>query len=147
MQSVRFLVTFAGDLRQRVVSYLQNMYRSIQSDSVGYFAAYDDLASLNKAITYILQNEVAINVKIIVVKRDRTDPMISKIAACTRMMARCYRKLKFDFIVVEGDFSPELVASVSEVIGTPRNFLFMACSDERVSQDIASYGGVRMVTH
>jgi hypothetical protein len=56
-------------------------------------------------------------------------------------------QMVLDLVLVQGSFTPGVVAQVSMRLGIPRNFMFMVCPNERFPYDLGDFGGIRIVTH
>jgi hypothetical protein len=52
-----------------------------------------------------------------------------------------------DLVLVQGRFSPSVVAQISTRLGVPRNFMFMVCPNEHFPYDVGDFGGIRIITH
>ena len=57
--------------------------------------------------------------------------------------------MKLDFVAIstKRNFDGPLVADISEKLGVPIHFMFISCPGESFRADIASLGGVRLITH
>eukprot|EP00286_Rhodomonas_abbreviata_P016730 CAMPEP_0181342372 /NCGR_PEP_ID=MMETSP1101-20121128/30960_1 /TAXON_ID=46948 /ORGANISM="Rhodomonas abbreviata, Strain Caron Lab Isolate" /LENGTH=681 /DNA_ID=CAMNT_0023453815 /DNA_START=178 /DNA_END=2223 /DNA_ORIENTATION=- len=119
----------------------------IRSQKVVFFAKNDNLEVLSKAVNYVQNNELTKWLKVVYVYEDLNDPMIKAIAENLRVVDRCFPKVVIDLVLVQGTFTPELVAQVSQRVGVPRNFMFIACPGERFPFDVADFGGIRLITH
>lgn len=56
-------------------------------------------------------------------------------------------QMVMDLVLVQGNFTPSVVAQVSTRLGVPRNFMFMVCPGERFPYDLGDFGGIRIITH
>mmetsp|Transcript_74677 Transcript_74677/g.199989 ORF Transcript_74677/g.199989 Transcript_74677/m.199989 type:complete len:139 (-) Transcript_74677:150-566(-) len=133
--------------QDRFAGVTQMAMDKIRSQKVVFFAKNDNLEVLNKAVSYVQQNELTKWLKVCYVYRDLNDPMIRAIAENLRVIDRCFPKIVVDLVLVQGTFSPEVVAQVSARLGVPRNFMFIACPGDRFPHDLADFGGVRLITH
>uniref|UniRef100_A0A7S0ESQ3 Amino acid permease/ SLC12A domain-containing protein n=1 Tax=Hanusia phi TaxID=3032 RepID=A0A7S0ESQ3_9CRYP len=134
-------------LQDRFAGVTQLAMDKIRSQKVVFFAKNDNLEVLNKAVSYVQQNELTRWLKVVYVYEDLNDPMIKAIAENLRVIDRCFPKMVIDLVLVQGTFSPEVVAQISSRLGVPRNFMFIACPGDRFPHDIGDFGGVRMITH
>jgi len=119
----------------------------IRSQKVVFFATNENLEVLSKAVAYIQQNELTKWIKIVYVYEDLNDPVIRALADNLRVIDRCYPKMVMDLVLVQGYFTPSVVAQVSTRLGVPRNFMFMVCPGERFPYDLGDFGGIRIITH
>jgi hypothetical protein len=56
-------------------------------------------------------------------------------------------QMVMDLVLVQGRFSPSVVAQISTRLGVPRNFMFMVCPNEHFPYDVGDFGGIRIITH
>ena len=56
-------------------------------------------------------------------------------------------QIVMDLVLVQGSFTPAVVAQISTRLGVPRNFMFMVCPNERFPYDLGDFGGIRIITH
>jgi len=110
-----------------------------------FFAKTDDPAVLNKAILYVRDNEQSMNVHIVHVYNPEVGPP-PKLAEYVTLLDQVYPKMTVSLDLVQGKFSPAMVQRISEKMGVPPNFMFIACPDEKMGS-IADFGGVRLITH
>ena len=134
-------------LQDRFAGITQMAMDKIRSQKVVFFAKNDNLEVLNKAVAYVQSNELTKWLKVVYVYEDISDPMIKAIAENLRVIDRCFPKIVIDFVLVQGRFSPEVVAQVSSRLGVQRNFMFISCPGDRFPHDIGDFGGIRMITH
>ena len=119
----------------------------IRSQKVVFFASNENLEVLSKAVAYIQQNELTKWVKIVYIYEDLNDPVIRALADNLRVIDRCFPKMVMDLVLVQGQFTPSVVAQISTRLGVPRNFMFMVCPNERFPYDLGDFGGIRIITH
>eukprot|EP01127_Copromyxa_protea_P002909 TRINITY_DN12829_c0_g1_i1.p1 TRINITY_DN12829_c0_g1~~TRINITY_DN12829_c0_g1_i1.p1 ORF type:complete len:648 (+),score=140.32 TRINITY_DN12829_c0_g1_i1:60-2003(+) len=118
----------------------------LQSAQVAFFTRRGKLSVINKAILYIRDNEVADKIKIIHCY-ENVDDIPKKMVQNWETMDRCYPKISIDLVLVHGKFSPGLVDYVSTKHNIPKNFMFLTCPDDQFPNNIAEFGGVRLITH
>jgi len=132
--------------RQRAETRISGWIQEINSQCVVFFASKDDPAYLNKAILYVRDNELTNWIKIVHVYDGDAPP--SDFVANIRFLDLCYPKIRLDLITVKGTFNPETVEKLSNIFNIPKNFMFFACPHtNQLPHAIASFGGVRMITH
>jgi amino acid transporter len=134
-------------LQDRFAGVTQMAMDKIRSQKVVFFAKNDNLEVLTKAVSYVQQNELTKWLKVCYVYQDLNDPMIRAIAENLRVIDRCFPKIVIDLVLVQGSFTPEIVAQISARLGVPRNFMFISCPGDRFPHDLADFGGVRLITH
>ncbi|HEY5825039.1 MAG TPA: APC family permease, partial [Cyclobacteriaceae bacterium] len=90
-----------------------------------YFSKADSIASLNKVMMYVQENEVTNKLKIVTVLG--TDQKISEaFLKDIDVLDRAYPDISIEFIQLQGTFTPELIARLSAEWKIPINFMFIA---------------------
>jgi len=132
--------------RARAVNKISGWIAEINSQCVVFFASKDDPAYLNKAILYCRDNELTNWIKIVHVYDGERPP--DNFVKNIEFLDHCYPKIRLDLITVKGVFNPETVEKLSQMLSVPKNFMFFACPHtNQLPHAIASFGGVRMITH
>ncbi len=121
------------------------------------------LSVLNKAITYIRDNEFTDRVIVVHLYEGdiQAEPLKSKmhrIQTNVRILDRMYPKSRISLVFARGRFGKDAVAKVSELLKVPRNFMFMGApaalpalappaEATPLTTNIAELGGLRLITH
>eukprot|EP01126_Amoeba_proteus_P064976 TRINITY_DN9161_c0_g2_i3.p2 TRINITY_DN9161_c0_g2~~TRINITY_DN9161_c0_g2_i3.p2 ORF type:complete len:114 (-),score=15.92 TRINITY_DN9161_c0_g2_i3:212-553(-) len=113
---------------------------------MAFFTRRGKLSVLNKALLYIKENEITDKIKIIHCY-ERQEDIPPKLVDNVKILDRCYPKARIDLLMVRGKFSPAMVDHLSQVHSLPKNFMFITCPDDRFPNNIAEFGGVRLITH
>jgi len=133
------LNNFMGD-------WLKLQIKAIQDTDIVFFTRRGKLSVINKAILYIRENELTDKIKIIHCY-ETEDDIPAKLIANVKIMDRCYPKTTIDLFMVRGKFSPSMVHHLSEKLDIPKNFMFLTCPNGKFPNNIAEFGGVRLITH
>ncbi|HFA48353.1 MAG TPA: APC family permease, partial [Bacteroidetes bacterium] len=104
----------------------------------------DNISTLNKVMLYISKNEHTKRMKIVVVKNDK-HKVPEKLAQEIDFLDREYPEIDIEFVVEEGEFSPELIKELSKKWGIPINFMFIGSPSEKFPYKIEELGGVRLI--
>lgn len=131
---------FNAALQARVVRQV----RRINSMSVVYFTRGDDLATLNRAALYVLENEQTQHMTVVYVYGDEKD-IPSRLANHLQTIDHLYPKLRIDFLAVKGVFGPELIERLSKVLKVSKNYMFIGTPGDHFPHRIDSLGGVRLI--
>lgn len=123
-----------------VVEYIAR----INSITVIYFTKGDDLANLNRAALYVLENEQTRWLKVVHVF-EREEEIPPTLAEHLRTIDHMYPNLKIDFIAVRGVFSPDLIDRLSRRLNVPKNYMFIGTPGDRFPHEIEDLGGVRLI--
>ena len=116
----------------------------INSQEFVFFTKGDNIANLNQVMLYISKNEHTRKLKLVFVTNEN-NPVPVNLAQEVDFLDREYPAIKIEFIIEEGIFSPELIASLSERWNIPINFMFIGSPSDRFPYKIADLGGVRLI--
>ena len=109
-----------------------------------YFTKGDNVATLNKVMLYITENEHTRKLKIVIIENEKTI-MPAELPQEINFLDREYPKIDIDFIRLKGDFSPKLIHELSEKWNIPINFMFIASPGDKFPYRIEELGGVRLI--
>jgi hypothetical protein len=109
-----------------------------------YFTKGDDMATLNQAALYVLDNEQTSRLKVIHVY-DAGHAVPADLAEHLRVIDHLYPHLRIDIVAVKGTFGPELVEALSRRLRIPKNCMFIGTPGDRSPHRIEDLGGVRVV--
>jgi len=127
--------------RQRTLN--RSLTRLYQQNFI-LFSKGDDIATLNKVMMYLHENEVTNKIKIVSVldKHQQPDP---KFLADFDTLDRAYPDVDMEYIILVGKFTPELVDDLSKKWNIPKNFMFISSPGEKFSYRVDELGGVRLI--
>jgi len=125
-------------------NWIQMEIKKIWGQQLVYFTKNDDISILNKAVLYARDNELTNWMKVVHVYTDNPPPQL---AQDVKTLDRVYPKTRIDLVLVKGEFNPQLVDSLSQIIGVPKNFMFISSPGEKFPHDLADFGGIRLITH
>ncbi|WP_100074643.1 APC family permease [Chryseobacterium camelliae] len=127
--------------RQRTLN--RSLTRLYQQNFI-FFSKGDDIATLNKVMMYLHENEVTNKIKIVSVldKHQQPDP---KFLADFDTLDRAYPDVDMEYIILVGKFTPELVDDLSKKWNIPKNFMFISSPGEKFSYRVDELGGVRLI--
>jgi amino acid transporter len=128
----------------RLDRHIEETIDKINSQEFVFFTKDDDIATLNKVMLYISKNEHTKKLKIVIVKNDNIQ-VPERLEEELKFLDREYPEIDIEFIVKEGEFSPELIASLSEKWGIPINFMFIGSPGDKFPYKIEDLGGVRLI--
>ncbi|WP_274474132.1 APC family permease [Mangrovimonas aestuarii] len=109
-----------------------------------FFTKDDDVATLNKVMLYIKNNEHTRKLKIVTVLgkgRELPKDMTRDID----VLDREYPEIKIEFIQLEGEFGPDLIEELSREWNIPINFMFIGSPGDHFPYHIEDLGGVRLI--
>jgi amino acid transporter len=129
-----------GGLPQRIRQKIDD----INAQQLVFFTRGDNLANLNAAMLYIRQNEPTNRVKIVTVVKDRGD-VPPRLHDHLRFLDEAYPHIDIEFVVVEGEFGPELIQRLSKEWGIPVNLMFIGSPGDHLIYELSELGGVRLI--
>lgn len=124
--------------------HLQKEMRKLNKQPFVYFTKGDNIATLNKVIIYVTENEITQKLKIVAVLKEEqvlSETFIRDFEA----LDRAYPDLKIEFIEVKGTFGPELIDKLSREWNIPKNFMFIGSPGDRFPHTLSDLGGVRLI--
>lgn len=148
---IHFIVNLMQSLSKNYKKYTltrqRSLYRSLkklyEQDFV-FFSKGDDIATLNKVMMYLHENEVTNKIKIVTVLHEAQQPD-PKFLADFDTLDRAYPEVDMEYVTLLGEFTPELVEEISHKWGIPKNFMFISSPGEKFSYRVDELGGVRLI--
>lgn len=142
-----FLKSLTDDLRKIALVSRKKIGRSItvlhQQEFI-FFSKADDIATLNKVMIYVQENEITRKVKIVTVLKEH-QPAPEKFLSDFEVLDRAYPNIKMEFVAITGEFGPELIEQLSKDWKIPKNFMFISSPGEKFTYRVEDFGGVRLV--
>lgn len=109
-----------------------------------FFSKGDDIATLNKVMIYVQENEITRTIKIVtVLKQHQQAP--TQFLSDFEVLDRAYPKIKMEYIMLEGTFGPELIDKLCREWNVPKNFMFISSPGEKFTYKVEELGGVRLI--
>ncbi|MEO5889449.1 MAG: APC family permease [Ferruginibacter sp.] len=109
-----------------------------------FFSKADDIATLNKVMIYVQENEITRKIKIVTVLKEH-QPAPAKFLNDFEVLDRAYPDIKMEFITMTGEFGPELIERLSKEWKIPKNFMFISSPGQKFSYRVEELGGVRLI--
>ncbi|WP_432410100.1 APC family permease [Rasiella sp. SM2506] len=109
-----------------------------------YFTNHDEVATLNKVLRYITENEATRKVKIVSVL-DFDEAVASNLKKDIETLDRAYPSITVDFIIEPGVFGPDKIKELSKRWKIPINFMFIASPGNKFPYKIQELGEVRLI--
>lgn len=117
---------------------------AINGQGVIYFTRGDDMAALNRAALYVLENEQTTRLRVVHVFEQESD-IPAGLAEHLKTIDRLYPQLRIDFLAVQGKFGPEIIEALSQRLGVAKNTMFIGTPGDRFSHRIEQLEGVRVI--
>jgi len=123
---------------------IRRQLRELNQQEFVYFTKGDNVANLNKVMTYVEENEFTNRLKIVMLlAEDQQVPpgLLNDLG----VLDRAYPNLHLDFVTRPGTFGPALITELSEEWHIPKNFMFIGSPGDKFPYQISELGGVRLI--
>ena len=143
----KLLRSVQGKYRKHTVLSERSLYNSIKEltkQQFVFFSKGDDIASLNKVMMYLHENETTNKIKIVSVLKEYQKPT-EQFLADFDALDRAYPEVDMEYIIEQGEFTPEKVDELSKKWHIPKNFMFISSPGDRFSHRVEDLGGVRLI--
>lgn len=144
LAALRGVVQRLERINRRLNIRIIRRIRQINSLEVVYFSRGDNLAALNRAALYVLQNELTNRLKVVHCY-EREEEISQELAEHLRTIDRMYPRIRIDLVLLKGRFGPELIEKLSRRLAVPKNYMFIGTPGDRFPHNIAELGGVRLI--
>jgi hypothetical protein len=124
--------------------HLMKEMRKLNKQPFVYFTKGDNIATLNKVIIYVKENEITQKLKIVTVlqKEQKMSPTFKR---DFEALDRAYPDIKIEYITIPGVFGPDIIDKLSKEWGIPHNFMFIGSPGDRFPHRVQDLGGVRLI--
>ena len=109
-----------------------------------YFSKADSIASLNKVMMYVQENESTSKLKIVTLLKGE-QKISEDFLKDIKVLDRAYPEIDIEFVQLQGDFNPEMIKKLSAEWKIPINFMFIASPGDKFPYRVAELGGVRLI--
>jgi len=123
---------------------IQEKVDKINSQEFVFFTKGHNIATLNKVMLYITNNEHTKRLKIVVLK-DKGQNVPENLPNEINFLDREYPEIDIEFLIEEGKFSPEKIRELSNKWYIPINFMFIGSPSKKFEYKIEELGGVRLI--
>lgn len=109
-----------------------------------FFSKADDIATLNKVMIYVQENEITRSLKIVTILKENQQ-VPEQFLRDFEVLDRVYTDINMEYITIVGTFGPELIDRLSNKWNIPKNFMFISSPGEKFSYRVEDLGGVRLI--
>ena len=124
--------------------HLTKEMRRLNSQPFVFFTKGDDIATLNKVIIYVKENEITQKLKIVTVLKNEQD-INPTFLRDFETLDRAYPDIKIEYIQVTGEFGPGIINKLSAEWNVPHNFMFIGSPGDHFPHRLEDLGGVRLI--
>ncbi|MEO8116382.1 MAG: APC family permease [Bacteroidota bacterium] len=148
---IHYLLMYANKVFDRISKlalfsrfHLTKEMRKLNKQPFVYFTKGDNIATLNKVIIYVKENEITQKLKIVTVLQTETQ-MSDTFMRDFEALDRAYPNLRIEYIQIPGVFGPDLIDRLSHEWNIPHNFMFIGSPGDRFPHRVSDLGGVRLI--
>ncbi len=116
----------------------------INSQQVVFFTRGDNLANLNNAMLYVMQNEHTNRIKVVLVVKNKNE-VPRKLEKDLDFLNEAYPTIEIEFVVLTGKFGPDLIRELSVKWNIPINLMFIGSPGTHFIYGLGELGGVRLI--
>jgi len=117
----------------------------INSLGIIFFAdGNEDLATLNRAMLYVRQNELTKRVRVVHVYKNRKD-VPEHLKRNLKLLDEVYPEIRIELVLAEGIFDPETILDISRRYRVPQNYMFIGHPSKSFPYRLEELGGVRLI--
>ena len=127
-------------MRRRVHDRIE----ALKSTGLIFFTKGDDVASLNRAMLYVQENEIAKKITVIHILDGTTEPP-PRLKADLELLDEIYPDIEISLVIRAGHFGPGLIAELAEEYGIPPNYMFLGTPGDSFPHNLSDLGGVRFI--
>ncbi len=144
LQIVNYALTPVQPLLKKSNKGILKLIDKINSQEFVYFTKDDDVATLNKVMLYIQNNEHTRKLKIVAALDENEQPTPQFISDID-VLDREYPSIKIEFITLQDEFGPALIKRLSKQWDIPVHFMFIGSPDDHFPYKVEQLGGVRLI--
>lgn len=144
LQIINYMLTPVQITLHKSNTKILRLVSKINAQEFVYFTKNDTVATLNKVMLYIQNNEHTRKLRVVAAFKKgekATDRFLSDIDVLNRE----YPAIRIVFIPLEADFGPDLIQRLSAEWNIPVNFMFIGSPGDRFPYRIEQLGGVRLI--
>ncbi len=109
-----------------------------------FYSKADDIATLNKVMIYVQENEITRSLKIVTILKEHQQ-VPDQFLRDFEVLDRVYKDINMEYITIVGTFGPDLIDQLSIKWKIPKNFMFISSPGEKFSYRVEELGGVRLI--
>jgi amino acid transporter len=129
---------------EKVNRSLTATINEINNQEFVFFTRGENIATLNKVMLYISNNEHTKQIKIVTVLREN-EALPKMMDQEIDFLDREYPEISIEFVVRRGEFTPELIRELSNEWDIPINFMFIGSPSDKFPYRVEELGGVRLI--
>jgi amino acid transporter len=144
LEFIKYLTPDNKPVFEKIDKRILKEIRRINSQEFVFFTNRDNVATLNKVLQYITNNEDTRRLKIVAVLRPNAE-VAPNLKTDVEVLNRAYPDIYIEFIEEHGIFGPEKIRELSKKWNIPTNFMFIGSPDKNSPYKIEELGEVRLI--
>lgn len=117
----------------------------INSLGIIFFAdGNEDVATLNRAMLYVRQNELTKRVRVVHVYKNKKD-VPEHLKRNLKLLDEVYPEIRIELVLAEGVFDPDTIREISRRYRIPQNYMFIGHPSKSFPYRLEELGGVRLI--
>jgi amino acid transporter len=128
----------------RLANAIQRKIDEINAQQFVFFTRGHNIAHLNRAMQYVIENEHTNRLKVVTVVNDVSE-VPPRLEHELRLLDEAYEEIVVDFEVIQGKFTPDLIQELSKKWNIPVNFMFIGSPEGHLIYGLKDLGGVRLI--
>jgi amino acid transporter len=133
-----------GHLFKTLNIYTKKLLAGINKQQFVFFTNHDDVATLNKVMLYIKNNESTRILKIVAIINEE-HAIVPNLKMDIKVLDRAYPNIHIQFVEEQGVFGPDKIKELSKRWGIPVNFMFIGSPGDKFPYKIQELGDVRLI--
>lgn len=130
LKIIKYFLTPIPSLLTKSNDEILKLIDLINSQEFVYFTKDDDVATLNRVMLYIQNNEHTKKLKIVATYK-KGESAAPQLLSDLDVLDREYPNIKIEFIQIQADFGPKLINELSKKWRIPVNFMFIGSPGNR----------------
>ena len=123
---------------------INRMIEKLHDSEFVFFSKADDIATLNKVMIYVEENEITRKLKIVTVIKNH-QVASPEFRREFEVLDKAYPDIKMEYVFIEGQFGPDLISSLSKKWKIPKNYMFISSPGDKSNFELSELGGVRLI--
>ncbi|MEZ4803196.1 MAG: APC family permease [Gelidibacter sp.] len=123
---------------------VRKLIARINSQQFVFFTNNDNIATLNRVLQYIEENENTKQLKIVTVLKD-SQHIAPNLKKDVEVLDRAYPNIRIEFIEEHGKFGPEKIEELSKRWNIPVNYMFIGSPGKGSPFTLEELGEVRLI--
>ncbi|MCI5071569.1 APC family permease [bacterium] len=150
-QILQFILLLINEISKTVQSFNDKLKYNVErnlddlnSHDIIFFTKGESKATLNEAMLYVQKNEITKHITVIHVYQDK-NTIPKNLEEDLHLLDEIYPEVQIDFVLIKGQFGPEMIDELSKKYHIPKNYMFIGAPSKRFPHRLADLGGVRLI--